>query len=407
MAMRMRLSIAALLLIVCATAALVNAQGKWTIVDRDLYPVLIGISAIDNQTVYMSGGQDGSPPEGGPQVYKSTDGGNTWNLLPHAGSAMMFLDVAFGSATNGVVAGLGLVGVVPGVEYTKDGKAFNKSDVIELADECQSVETIKGVKGGFGLTGEFGQLNGCAISLDGGATLKFIDAKVNTSTRYGSFPTANTWYLAAGDWPSSEEAPLRSGEKRLSQRITIHRDHVSGTMKPRFELHDPLRVRAPLTPDSTYHAAIAKTTDGGKTWNTVFYDEGNFYFNGISCPSQDHCFVVGESEADSAAPGSRILHTADGGKTWEVQLYNPNPAYSLMAIEFISETEGWAAGGELDAKFQGQFWHTTDAGKTWTADHVFGIYGNDLSFVTSGTKGVKGFATAFDIESQSAVMIYA
>jgi hypothetical protein len=53
----------------------------------------------------------------------------------------------------------------------------------------------------------------------------------------------------------------------------------------------------------------------------------------------DNSYVVGESEADSPKPGSRILHTADGGKTWEVQLYNPNPAYSLMAIEMISETE--------------------------------------------------------------------
>jgi len=72
----------------------------------------------------------------------------------------------------------------------------------------------------------------------------------------------------------------------------------------------------------------------------------------------------------------------------------------------ISETEGWAAGGELDASFQGQFWHTLDAGKTWVADHIFGIYGNDLSFVQSA-KGYKGFATAFTLESQSAVVIYA
>jgi len=78
-----------------------------------------------------------------------------------------------------------------------------------------------------------------------------------------------------------------------------------------------------------------------------------------------------------------------------------------MAIEMISETEGWAAGGELDAKFQGQFWHTVDSGKTWVADHIFGIFGNDLSFVGQSGKGIKGFATAFTMESQSAIVIYA
>jgi hypothetical protein len=284
------------------------------------------------------------------------------------------------------------------------GTYFNKSLIIELADECQSVENIKGVKGGYGLTGGFGNDNGCAISSDGGVTLRFIDAKVNTSTRYGSFPTPTTWYLSAGDWPESGE-PLQAGQKRLTQRITMHRDTVAGTMRPQFRLYDPKEPVRALSSDNTYHAAIAKTTDGGKTWNTVFYDQGNFYFNGISCPSENHCYAVGESEGDSPKPGSRIMHTADGGKTWEQQLYNPNPAYSLMAIEMISETEGWAAGGELDVSFQGQFWHTLDAGKTWVADHVFGIYGNDLSFAT-GPKGYKGFATAFTMETQSAVVLY-
>jgi len=307
---------------------------------------------------------------------------------------------------NGVVAGIGLFGVVPGVEYTIDGNHFNKSLIIELADECQSVETIKGVKGGYGLTGDFGNIDGCAVSLDGGLTLKFIDAKVNTSARYGSFPTANTWYLSAGDWPESSVEALLPGERRLTQRISIHRDNLSGTMKPRFRLlNESAPVRA-LSPDDTYHAAITKTTDGGKTWSTVFYDSGNFYFNAISCPSENHCFVVGESERDSPKPGSRIMHTADGGKTWETQLYNPNPAYSLLAIEMVDENEGWAAGGELDASFQGQFWHTLDAGKTWTADHIFGIYGNDLNFVGDTKKGYKGFATAFTIEDQSAIVIY-
>jgi len=78
-----------------------------------------------------------------------------------------------------------------------------------------------------------------------------------------------------------------------------------------------------------------------------------------------------------------------------------------MAIEMISETEGWAAGGELDASFQGQFWHTLDAGKTWTDTEVFSIYGNDLSFVTGPGGTQKGFATAFTLESQSAIVVYA
>jgi len=380
------------------------APGKWTVVDRDYAPVLIGISAIDNNTVYMSGGQDGEPPVGGPQVYKSVDGGHNWVLLPHAGSALMFLDVAFGNVLNGVVAGLGLFEVVPGIEFTLNGHTFNRSAVIELADACQSVETIKGVKGGFGLTGGFGNANGCAVSTDGGITLKFIDAKLNTTARYGSFPTPTTWYLSAGDWPENK-LPAAAGEHRLSQRVSVHRHPVTKVTKPSFKLYDPEAPAKVYAPDDTYHAAIAKTTDAGATWTTVYYDQGNFYFNGISCSTDQHCWAVGEAN-DGPNPGSRILHTADGGKTWEVQLYNKNPAYSLMAIEMLTDLEGWAAGGELDAKFQGQFWHTLDGGVTWTDMEVFSIYANDLSFVV-GPRGHKGFATAFTLESQSAIVVYA
>jgi len=272
-----------------------------------------------------------------------------------------------------------------------------------LVEECQSVENIKGVKGGFGLAGEFNKANGAAISTDGGITFKFLDAGLNTSSRYGSYPSANTWYLSAGDWPESK-LPTAPGEKRLSQRISLHRDANTLAMRPRFRLYDPHNPPAEPTPDDTYHAAIAKTTDGGKTWKTVYYDQGNFYFNGISCSTELHCWAVGEAD-NGPNPGSRILHTNDGGNTWEVQLYNKNPAYSLMAIAMISDTEGWAAGGELDAKFQGQFWHTTDGGKTWTDSEIFSIYGNDLSFVV-GPQGVKGFATAFTLEQQSAVCVY-
>jgi len=396
----MRVGVLVVLVLSCLAVA---SAAQWKVIDRDYAPVLIGISAVDNNTVYMSGGQDGTPPIGGPQVYKSTNAGKNWALMPHAGSAMMFLDVAFGTATSGVVGGIGLVGIVPGIEYTLNGQHFNASAVIQLASECQSVETIGGVKGGFGLAGEFGKANGAAVSVDGGITFRFVDAKLNTSARYGAYPSANTWYISAGDWPESK-LPTAPGEKRLSQRISLHRDPLSNTMKPSIKLYDAAAPPRPLSPDDTYHAAIAKTTDAGKTWSTVYYDQGNFYFNGISCTTDDHCWAVGEAD-NGPRPGSRILHTNDGGKTWEEQLYNKNPAYSLMAIEMLSETEGWAAGGELDAAFQGQFWQTVDGGKTWKDWEVWSIYGNDLSFVKSA-KGVKGFATAFTLESQSAVCIY-
>jgi photosystem II stability/assembly factor-like uncharacterized protein len=392
---------------VCVVA--VSAAGpQWKVLKNDLDPVLIGISFLDNQTGFMAGGQDGTPPEGGPQVYKTTDGGNNWTWLPHGGSAMMFLDVAMGSKTNGVTAGIGLLGVVPGVEFTMDGKQFNASKDFELDEECQSTEVIRGTTGAYGLAGDFGKVSGVAVSTDKGRTFQHYDAKLNTSSRYGSYPSPNVWYLSAGQWPE-ETRKSGPGIKHLTERISMERvvlNDNSLDYRVNFRLYEegrPSRITK-MTDNNTYIAAIAKTTDAGKTWETVFYDEGNFYFNAISCPSEEHCFAVGEAD-DGPKPGARILHTADGGKTWEVQMYQTSPAYSLMAIEFIDENTGWAAGGELDAKFNGHFWFTSDAGKTWTLNPLRGVYGNDMSFV-GNAKQYKGYATAFTWDDQSSVLVY-
>jgi len=158
-----------------------------------------------------------------------------------------------------------------------------------------------------------------------------------------------------------------------------------------------------------YYAEISKTSDGGKTWKTVFNDVGNFYFNGIDCPDTQNCWVVGESESDSLTPGVRILHTSDGGTTWQTQLYVNDSTYSMMDVAFINATEGWACGGILtETHFAGEFWHTSDAGKTWTPQQVQGVYGTTLSFVwINQTLGqYVGWATAFTRSGQSSVLMY-
>ena len=91
-----------------------------------------------------------------------------------------------------------------------------------------------------------------------------------------------------------------------------------------------------------------QTTDGGSTWNTVFTDKGNFYFNGIDCQPSNPlaCCAVGESD-DGAAPGARIHCTFDGGKSWNRTFWapaTPSLGFSLMDIAYASDTDVWAAG---------------------------------------------------------------
>jgi len=399
------------LLIALALVACVAAQPKWTVLVRDMEPVLLGIACLDNSTCYMSGGQDGTPPEGGPQVYKSIDGGKTWKWLPHGGFAMMFLDVAAQTKTSAITAGIGLAGIIQGVEYTTNGESFNVSHMLDAEDECQSTMPIAGTSNGFGLAGDFGKANGVAVSFNGGVTFTHYDAKVNTSSRYGDYPTRNTFYVAAGTWPGQGTKAERlarrreKGEVQITQRLKmIQTTNANGEIEHKFEFNT--NYTRPAGND-VYQAGLSKSSDGGKTWTQQYWND-HFYFNAISCPTEKICFAVGEAERDSQQPGVRILRTTDGGANWKVVMYNADPTYSLIAMDMVNEKEGWAGGGQLAAPphFQGHMWHTVDGGDTWKLETLPLNYVTDYSFV--GTSAAyKGWATSIDIDTQCSVLVRA
>jgi len=258
---------------------------------------------------------------------------------------------------------------------------------------------------GFGAAGDFNQDNGASVTTDQGKDWGNYDIGVDYWSRYGSYPSATTWYISAGWWPGYYDFhhPEAEGIHVLSQKIRLN--HETG-VEYLFNAGNIQPGRRLL--QTGYAAAITKSSDGGKTWTTVFQDLGNYYFNAIDCPTETDCWIVGESESDSPQPGVRILHTGDGGKNWDVQMYNASSDYSLMDISMLNTTEGWAAGGKLtEADFEGHFWHTTDGGKTWTLENlVKNVYGNDLSFVWNQDKTYVGWATAFTKSGQSSTLIY-
>jgi len=99
------------------------------------------------------------------------------------------------------------------------------------------------------------------------------------------------------------------------------------------------------TIDPGWKAQIVKSTDGGVTWKSLFFDEGNFYFNQIDCADTDHCCAVGEAD-QSALPGIRIYCTEDG-TTFNQVYFNGDADFSIMAIQSISLLEWWASGGDM------------------------------------------------------------
>jgi photosystem II stability/assembly factor-like uncharacterized protein len=107
--------------------------------------------------------------------------------------------------------------------------------------------------------------------------------------------------------------------------------------------------------------AIVRTTDGGSTWDTVYFSDVEFF--GVDFTSNGIGYAVGNQGV--------ILQSLDGGETWSSQNSGVNTA--LHAVDFPSETTGSAVGDN------GIILRTETAGATWiqqtsgTDNNLFGV----------------------------------
>jgi len=379
-----------LVVVVLAALAAQASAATWNVTNWNFATIAMGLAftSVNNGVAPICNNGQGS------FILATTDGGSTWNSVPNNVTAMLLM----GAAATGNSA---VVGDMFGLEYSNkpSGYAF-KAAKLPGGITSQDVELIEG--GGYAAAGQtlLGG-NGVAVSKDG-SSFNFINiSALNTQARYGAYPSATTWYIAAGEWPENqwdEEylAETDNSVQSLSARIAVHVDTEND-----FAL-TPVFRRTVGDNTTSWKAQIVKTTDGGKTWTSQFYDENNFYFNQIDCFDENNCAAVGEADT-SNSPGVRVYVTSDGGNTWTRTFYNSTASYSIMAVRYVAEGEIWAAGGNLDStNFMGFFWHSTDGGQTWTYDSVAGVYANTMAFVDTE----HAFATAFNYASVSSFMVF-
>jgi len=349
--------------------------------------VAFGVSAADEQTIFVSGGDNGVAGV----VLKSTDGGQSWNSMPRD-PQMMYLSVDAGSDTFAVAGSLGFYGQVAVGSATTNGETLQGLPFVPLFSGCQSVTAAS--PNDFYLVGfwfnvrEAGE--GVFASHDAGQTLTFHPwNSVGVQPRYGDFPSNKTWYLAGGLWPA--EKGYRDSEIiQLSHRIQL-RKGPDGSIA--FEINEDISKM----PKNGYLAIIERSLDGGVTFETVFNESNRRYFNGIDCLDEARCWVTAEGPE-----GAWILKTEDYGRTWVEQLFLADR--SLIDVQMLDANEGWAVGGEiLSNTFNALFIHTMDGGKTWlTSNTINNAYPNAISVVSSN----RAFATAFMRNGLSSILVY-
>jgi hypothetical protein len=222
---------------------------------------------------------------------------------------------------------------------------------------------------------------GLTVSTDGAGKV-WNSYKVNDEQypRYGAFPSADTWFIAAGMWG---EDTVNSTMHSVSHRVKAN--------KLDAKLHMKLGGAADTT--TGWYGEIYKTTDAGATFTSVYSSPSDalWYFNQISCGSESFCIASAEGYSnDGTAPYALLLQTTDGGSTWTTS-WESSTAISMMANKMISATEGWFAAGVQGAQrsLQTQFYYTSDAGVSWTLKQTLdGCLTMDLDFSADGALGV-------------------
>lgn len=114
------------------------------------------------------------------------------------------------------------------------------------------------------------------------------------------------------------------------------------------------------------NSVIMHTSDAGATWNFQYNRNENYVILDFSFPSPSIGWAVG---------GYHILKTTDRGLSWEKQDID-NPSY-YQCVNFIDTLNGWLTGGS------GYISKTSDGGKTWVQKNI-GAKGNinNVQFIT-------------------------
>jgi photosystem II stability/assembly factor-like uncharacterized protein/dienelactone hydrolase len=139
------------------------------------------------------------------------------------------------------------------------------------------------------------------------------------------------------------------------------------------------------------NALILKTSDGGKTWKKVY--QSNRPFEGTwkaSFPTKDVGYVTIQSyNPDPNVKQQRIAKTTDGGNTWqEINLVEDAGAREF-GIGFIDENHGFV--GTMNTGFE-----TKDGGLTWTTVNL-GMACNKIRIYKDANGKIYGYAIGVDV----------
>jgi photosystem II stability/assembly factor-like uncharacterized protein len=263
------------------------------------------IEAFDANTAIVMGAGPGAAS----RMYRTSDGGATWQLLVVNQEVEGFWDaMAFWDAKNGIVFGDPVRGAFQ-VLVTKDG-----GDSWQLADDAQGLAALP-QEGAFAASGT-------CLSVAGSHDAWFVTGGAAQSRVFRTFDRGRSWQAAALPIPAAG-----ASKGAFSVGFAGKRGLVAGGDYKETAL-------------GTLNGAAS--SDGGAGWTPAPILPGGFMSAVVPVPGTRDTFVA----VGLAGSG----YTRDGGKSWQII----EQETKLNAVGFAASGAGWAVGPKgLIVKYAG------------------------------------------------------
>lgn len=272
------------------------------------------------------------------QIWKTRDGGNTWQLLKDS-SAIYYRSIGFADSLHGWMGNLADTRMFPCGRSTPDTVALYYTN-----DGGNTWAPVTGIPSP-------APKGICGISV-------VNDSVVYAYGRFFGPPVLVKTMDRGKTWTSTDMSPYAS----------------VGLIDGWFWNQDT----GFITGQDGANAVILHTVDGGATWQTVYHasrgDSDHVWK--LSFPSRDtgygslECLYYGRHKR-------YFVKTVDGGKTWTE--YPFISGYDEEGCGFINDSIGWIGGDNCAPTYI-----TFDGGKNWQADNGFGVTTPPYQYCSDG-----------------------
>jgi photosystem II stability/assembly factor-like uncharacterized protein len=308
-------------------------------------------------------------------AYYTGDGGQTWVEQFSPDLKLVFTDICFTDSSHGWIVGFkSSSGETGGTVFrTRDGgENWDRIPQEETLWEVAFLDTLRG----YAIGSMYGAAWGPPVlrTMDGGDTWERIHMEEHDEHGLYGLAVFDHTVLAIGDrgYIASSGDPwgemgFPHGENLFTQK----------TINIEYEFEDIFFINSQKgwvcgkksVGPGDWAQVILRTQDGGSTWTesyskTTGYAAFQFRLCAIQFVSETKGWATGDSDPFGDEPTTGILFTENGGDTWVPQAHGVSEG-EMVDVYFSDERNGWALTSTRTPDGFIQLYQTNDGGLSW------------------------------------------